>query len=159
MATSTRNDDHLSLGDALRSLDAYPDTEGADTLVCGQDVFDLLAHRGLLKDGAATPAVPGSLEEVRAWLSEWRGCVIEDNEPWDELSEILDRAEVVALAPGTTLTAKTKQTGVPLRFMVARLADHDGVFLSAADGHNYELGQVDLRSITGIVPPPSVEAS
>lgn len=42
-------DDYLSLSDALRSLDSWPDHDGHDDmLIKGQDVFDLLSHRGIL---------------------------------------------------------------------------------------------------------------
>jgi len=48
-------DDYLSLSDALRSLDSWPDHLGNEhVLVNGQDVFDLLVHRGLLKLPAPT---------------------------------------------------------------------------------------------------------
>ncbi|WIB25795.1 hypothetical protein [Curtobacterium sp. MCSS17_015] len=50
-------DDYLTLGDALRSLDGWPDEDGKDNaLVKGQDVFDLLTHRGVLGSGVRKTA-------------------------------------------------------------------------------------------------------
>jgi hypothetical protein len=51
-------DDHLTLDDALRSLDAFPAPDGeAYSLVRGQDVFDLLVHRGVLRDETAAQII------------------------------------------------------------------------------------------------------
>lgn len=76
-----RDDDHLSVGDALRSLDVFPDADGKERLVDAQEVFDLLAHRGVLS-GTKLVSTIEALDELPAGtvLKGWNGGIWEVTE-------------------------------------------------------------------------------
>lgn len=82
-ASSARDDDFLTVGDALRSLDRFPDSEGHERLVDGQQVFDLLARRGVLP-GTKLISTIEALDELPAGtvIRGWNGGVweIDDTE-------------------------------------------------------------------------------
>lgn len=153
MATQTRNDDHLTLGDAIRSLDEFPDADGKNTLVRGQDVFDVLSHRGLLRDRARLTRPRGALDEIQGWLDENRDVVIDDDRtPIDELAQILARARVALMPRGTTLTAVQPATGERIVFLVVH-TPQGAVWLAGADGLDRDLDDIDLTTVSDVTPP------